>query len=111
MGSGQWVCVDQSADRLAANQLLLILGLLNRGLSWVTLHTFRHTCASLLFAPKEHGGGGKSLKQVQEWLGHHSPAFACSFVRRRVRQAAWPHPTALRAARSGDLSSPAFVGT
>ena len=41
---------------------------------WVTLHTFRHTCASLLFAP-EHGGGGKNVKQVQEWLGHHSPAY------------------------------------
>jgi integrase len=41
----------------------------------VTLHTFRHTCASLLFAPVEHGGGGKNAKQVQEWLGHHSPAY------------------------------------
>ena len=45
------------------------------GLPWVTLHTFRHTCASLLFAPKEHGGGAKNVKQVQEWLGHHSPAY------------------------------------
>lgn len=45
------------------------------GLDWVTLHTFRHTCASLLFAPAEHGGGGKNAKQVQEWLGHHSPAY------------------------------------
>lgn len=45
------------------------------GLEWVTRHTFRHTCASLLFAPSEHGGGGKNAKQVQEWLGHHSPAY------------------------------------
>ena len=45
------------------------------GLEWVTLHTFRHTCASLLFAPREHGGGGKNAKQVQEWLGHHSAAY------------------------------------
>ena len=45
------------------------------GVPWVTLHTFRHTCASLLFAPVEHGGGGKNAKQVQEWLGHHSPAY------------------------------------
>lgn len=45
------------------------------GLEWVTLHAFRHTCASLLFAPVEHGGGGKNVKQVQEWLGHHSPAY------------------------------------
>ena len=45
------------------------------GVPWVTLHSFRHTCASLLFAPLEHGGGGKNAKQVQEWLGHHSPAY------------------------------------
>lgn len=44
-------------------------------LPWVTLHTFRHTCASLLFAPIAYGGGGKNAKQVQEWLGHHSPAY------------------------------------
>ncbi|MDQ6793799.1 MAG: tyrosine-type recombinase/integrase, partial [Chloroflexota bacterium] len=35
----------------------------------VGFHTFRHTCASLLFA------GGKDVKQVQEWLGHADPAF------------------------------------
>jgi integrase len=33
------------------------------------LHTFRHTCASMLF------GSGKNAKQVQRWLGHHSAAF------------------------------------
>ena len=42
---------------------------------WSPLHTFRHTCASLLFAPVEHGGGGKNAKQVQEWLGNRSPAY------------------------------------
>jgi integrase len=45
------------------------------GYPWVTLHTFRHTCASILFAPADRGGGGKNVKQVQVWLGHHSPAF------------------------------------
>lgn len=39
------------------------------GLGWVSFHTFRHTCASLLFA------GGKDIKQVQEWLGHADPGF------------------------------------
>jgi integrase len=39
------------------------------GVPWVTFHTFRHTCASLLFAE------GKSPKQVQIWLGHTDPAF------------------------------------
>jgi integrase len=39
------------------------------GLGWIGFHTFRHTCASLLFA------GGKDVKQVQEWLGHADPGF------------------------------------
>jgi integrase len=37
--------------------------------SWVSFHTFRHTCASLLFE------AGKNVKQVQEWLGHADPGF------------------------------------
>jgi integrase len=32
-------------------------------------HTLRHTCATLLFR------NGLNAKQVQMWLGHHSPAF------------------------------------
>jgi integrase len=32
-------------------------------------HTFRHTCASLLF------DAGRNVKQVQEWLGHADPGF------------------------------------
>jgi hypothetical protein len=39
------------------------------GLPWVGFHTFRHTCATRLF---RHG---LNAKQVQLWLGHHSPAF------------------------------------
>jgi integrase len=39
------------------------------GLGWIGFHTFRHTCASLLFEP------GKDVKQVQEWLGHSDPGF------------------------------------
>jgi integrase len=38
-------------------------------LTWVGFHTFRHTCATLLF------GQGRNAVQVQRWLGHHSPAF------------------------------------
>jgi len=37
--------------------------------STVSFHTFRHTCASLLFAQ------GRNVKQVQEWLGHADPSF------------------------------------
>jgi integrase len=42
------------------------------GVPWCGLHTFRHTCASLLFAR------GRNAVQVQHWLGHHSPAFTLS---------------------------------
>jgi integrase len=45
------------------------------GLHWVTFHTFRHTRASILFQSKATGGGGKDVKQVQEWLGHADPGF------------------------------------
>jgi integrase len=36
---------------------------------WATFHTFRHTCASILFAE------GRNPKQVQMWLGHSDPGF------------------------------------
>ena len=75
---GQLVFPSTRGTRLNRNNLQSkVLGPAARraGVPWVTLHTFRHTCASLLFAPVEHGGGGKNAKQVQEWLGHHSPAY------------------------------------
>jgi integrase len=37
--------------------------------TWVGFHTFRHTCATMLFR------SGLNAKQAQMWLGHHSPAF------------------------------------
>ena len=37
--------------------------------TWAGWHTFRHTCASILFAQ------GRNAVQVQRWLGHHSPSF------------------------------------
>jgi integrase len=39
------------------------------GVPWATWHTLRHTCATLLFQ------AGLNAKQVQVWLGHHSPSF------------------------------------
>lgn len=39
------------------------------GVPWAGLHTLRHTCATMLFR------NGLNAKQVQVWLGHHSPAF------------------------------------
>jgi integrase len=52
-GLGEWV--GEGRDR--------------RAQSWVGFHTFRHSCASILF---RHGW---NAAQVQRWLGHHSPAF------------------------------------
>ena len=37
--------------------------------SAVSFHTFRHTCANLLFE------AGRNVKQVQAWLGHADPGF------------------------------------
>jgi len=39
------------------------------GAPWAGFHTFRHTCAAILFER------GFNVKQVQKWLGHHSPSF------------------------------------
>lgn len=39
------------------------------GVEWAGFHTFRHTVASRLF------DDGRNPKQVQRWLGHHSPSF------------------------------------
>jgi integrase len=39
------------------------------GVPWAGFDTLRHACATMLF---RHGA---NAKQVQMWLGHHSPAF------------------------------------
>jgi integrase len=39
------------------------------GAPWAGFHTFRHTCASMLFERDPNP------VIVQRWLGHHSPAF------------------------------------
>jgi integrase-like protein len=39
------------------------------GVPWAGFHTLRHTCATMLFRD------GLNAKQVQLWLGDHSPAF------------------------------------
>lgn len=39
------------------------------GVPWASPHTLRHTCATRLFM------AGLNAKQVQVWLGHHSPSF------------------------------------
>jgi integrase len=39
------------------------------GITRVGFHTFRHTCASVLYE------GGKTTRQVAAWLGHANPAY------------------------------------
>jgi len=39
------------------------------GVPWAGWHSLRHTCATMLFR------NGANAKQVQVWLGHHSPGF------------------------------------
>ena len=39
------------------------------GVPWAGFHALRHTAATALFR------NGAIAKQVQHWLGHHSPAF------------------------------------
>jgi integrase len=58
-------CLD--ASNLAAR--VLKPAARRAGVEWMGFHTFRHTCATMLFR------AGLNAKQVQMWLGHHSPAF------------------------------------
>jgi integrase len=57
-------------ENLRRRHLRPILG--EVGADWASFHSFRHTCASLLFER------GRNAVQVQRWLGHHSPAFTLS---------------------------------
>ena len=49
-------------------------------MAWIGFHTFRHTCATMLFAE------GRNAVQVQRWLGHHSAAFTLSDLRPPARR-------------------------
>jgi integrase len=55
-GLGEWVPDRNDSRKLRAE-------------SWVGFHSFRHTCATILFRR------GWNAVQVQRWLGHHKPSF------------------------------------
>lgn len=55
---------DRNVDRRVLGPAKLAAGV-----PWVTFHTFRHTCASLLFED------GRDVKQVSKWLGHANASF------------------------------------
>ena len=72
VGEGRPVFASQAGTELMPSNLsrrILKPAAKSVGLRWVSFHTFRHTCASLLFA------AGRNVKQVQEWLGHSDPGF------------------------------------
>lgn len=71
-GPGEPIFSTETGTPLdASNVMARILKPAGRraGVPWVGFHTFRHTCATMLFRR------GLNAKQVQMWLGHHSPAF------------------------------------
>jgi integrase len=65
-----------------------------------SFHTFRHTCASLLFNDAKW-----NPKQVQVWLGHHSPAFTLErYV--HLLPADLPEPPTFGVAPSVEVATP-----
>jgi integrase len=73
-GDGDLVLTNASGGRVDASNLMskvLKPAAREAGVGeWVGFHTFRHTCATLLFTKAKW-----NPKQVQLWLGHHSAAF------------------------------------
>jgi len=63
--------------------------------SWVSYHTFRHTCATRLFR------GGFNAVQVQRWLGHHKPSFTLDVYVHLIDEDT-PDPAFLDAATVGN---------
>jgi integrase len=71
-GPDDLVFTSKTGKRINAQNLqrrVLAPAAQRAGVPWLTFHGFRHTCASVLFR------AGWNAKQVQKWLGHHSPAF------------------------------------
>lgn len=50
------------------------------GLTDVTLHMFRHWYATTMLRPARFGGGGASLRVVQENLGHANPSTTAGYT-------------------------------
>lgn len=66
------VFANRCGDRIDSSNLqnrVMRPAAITAGVSWATIHSLRHTCASRLFR------AGWNAKQVQMMLGHHSPAF------------------------------------
>ncbi len=80
------------------------------GTPWVGFHSFRHTCASILFA------NGRNPKVVQMWLGHSDPGFTLRTYVHLIDDGmgdadfldgtTWATPRATQAAETGASLSP-----
>jgi integrase len=68
---GEPVFADATGEPLDRDTVTRALraGAKAAGVPWCSLHTLRHTCASILFRR------GLNPKQVQAWLGHHAASF------------------------------------
>src|SRR5437763_14331484 len=66
VGLGEWVDVIDSRGRRVVDRRGNVR---KRALTWVGLHTFRHTCATLLF------NQGCNATQVSLFLGHTVAGF------------------------------------
>ena len=56
-------------DQGSLRRRVLVPAAARAGLTGVSFHTLRHTCASLLIE------SGLSPLRLQRWMGHHSAAF------------------------------------
>jgi integrase len=74
-----------------------------RASSWVGFHTFRHTCATVLFRQ------GWNAVQVQRWLGHHKPSFTLDTYVHLLPEDV-PEPTFFDALAGGGDKYPDQIG-
>ena len=71
---------------------------------WASWHTLRHTCATRLFR------AGLNAKQVQVWMGHHSPAFTLAVYVHLLSDDLPPSPFGATGGHAGDTRAPEIAG-
>lgn len=72
VGDADFLCVSDKGRTIDQSNLasrVLKPAARAAGIDWLGLHSLRHYCATALFRR------GLNAKQVQMWMGHHSPAF------------------------------------
>jgi integrase len=74
------------------------------GVGWASWHTLRHTCATRLFR------AGLNAKQVQVWMGHHSPAFTLAVYVHLLSDDLPPSPFSAAGGHTRDTRAPETPG-